>query len=126
MDDRQIETTCRRDGFESVVPIVAAGLLEAAGHEREADLLRACDHRFEFAQGRTDWTVYAPGWLYALHRDEFVELRALVIAYAPNIAAALTKIEVLSRVNAPVAIAHLERLWDDDDPRDIELPTEES
>jgi hypothetical protein len=125
--DREIvEVACERDGFDVVVPIIAAALLEAAGRAREADLLRACDNRFEFSPGEARWTVYAPGWLFALNRDAFVELHDLIIAYAPDIAAALTNLEVLSRVNAPVAIEHLERLWDADDPRDIELPPEDA
>jgi len=124
-DGGVVESACRRDGFDTVVPLVAAALLEASGRERAADLLRSCDHRFEFAPGTAEWTVYAPGWLFALNREAFVELRGLIVAYAPDIAAALTNVEVLSRVNAPVAIGHLERLWDAEDPRDIELPAEE-
>jgi len=124
--DRIVETACRRDGFDAIVPLIAASLLEAAGRDREADLLRACDNHFEFAREETRWTVYAPGWLFALNRAAFVELRELIIAYAPNIAAAVTNLEVLSRVNAPVSIEHLERLWDAKDPRDIELPPEEA
>ena len=87
-DDREVVgKACRLDGFDVVVPLVAAALLEAAGREGAADLL-GCVAIIgsRFPPGEARWTVYAPAWLFSMNRDAFVELRGLIIEYAPNIA----------------------------------------
>jgi hypothetical protein len=91
--------------------MVAAASLEAASREREADLLRACEHHFAFEPGEARWTIFAPGWLFALYQDIVFDLHDSIVAYAPSIASPLTSIEVVSHVNEPVAVGHLDGLW---------------